>query len=126
MTQKVLPEYGIGAVSGTTAIFGSVWRDDYFLLLLYTALVFSPREVVENLKRSGAYIPGIRPDNKLSVTSRSCIKPTDLYWRDVYDGYLFNANGRPVIVWCTVSTRWYVFTDYGGCGNGLHLATKRI
>ena len=27
----------------------------------YTALVFSPRETAENLKKSGAFIPGIRP-----------------------------------------------------------------
>lgn len=32
-----------------------------FFCYFYTALVFSPREVSENLKRSGAYIPGIRP-----------------------------------------------------------------
>ncbi|WP_037031071.1 preprotein translocase subunit SecY, partial [Psychrobacter sp. TB47] len=32
-----------------------------FFCYFYTALVFSPREVAENLKRSGAYIPGIRP-----------------------------------------------------------------
>lgn len=27
----------------------------------YTALMFNPREVAENLKKSGAYVPGIRP-----------------------------------------------------------------
>ncbi|MGL5252244.1 MAG: preprotein translocase subunit SecY [Moraxella sp.] len=32
-----------------------------FFCYFYTALVFSPKEVAENLKRSGAYIPGIRP-----------------------------------------------------------------
>ena len=32
-----------------------------FFCYFYTALVFSPRDVAENLKRSGAYIPGIRP-----------------------------------------------------------------
>jgi len=32
-----------------------------FFCYFYTALVFSPKEVSENLKRSGAYIPGIRP-----------------------------------------------------------------
>lgn len=32
-----------------------------FFCYFYTALVFSPREVSENLKRSGAYVPGIRP-----------------------------------------------------------------
>ncbi len=27
----------------------------------YTSLVFNPKEIAENLKRSGAFIPGIRP-----------------------------------------------------------------
>src|SRR5690554_6449986 len=32
-----------------------------FFCYFYTALMFNPREVAENLKKSGAYIPGIRP-----------------------------------------------------------------
>ncbi|MDO4896907.1 MAG: preprotein translocase subunit SecY [Moraxella sp.] len=32
-----------------------------FFCYFYTALMFNPKEVAENLKRSGAYIPGIRP-----------------------------------------------------------------
>jgi preprotein translocase subunit SecY len=32
-----------------------------FFCFFYTALVFNPKEVADNLKKSGAYIPGIRP-----------------------------------------------------------------
>lgn len=32
-----------------------------FFCFFYTALMFSPKEVADNLKKSGAYIPGIRP-----------------------------------------------------------------
>lgn len=32
-----------------------------FFCFFYTALVFNPRETADNLKRSGAYVPGIRP-----------------------------------------------------------------
>lgn len=32
-----------------------------FFCFFYTALMFNPREVAENLKKSGAFIPGIRP-----------------------------------------------------------------
>ena len=32
-----------------------------FFCFFYTSLVFNPREVAENLKRSGAFVPGIRP-----------------------------------------------------------------
>ncbi len=33
----------------------------------YTALVFNPRETADNLKRSGAFIPGIRPGEQTAV-----------------------------------------------------------
>jgi len=32
-----------------------------FFCFFYTALVFNSRETAENLRRSGAFIPGIRP-----------------------------------------------------------------
>ena len=32
-----------------------------FFCYFYTALVFSPREIADNLKKSGAFVPGIRP-----------------------------------------------------------------
>ena len=32
-----------------------------FFTFFYTALVFNPREIADNLKKSGAFIPGIRP-----------------------------------------------------------------
>ena len=32
-----------------------------FFCFFYTALMFNPKDVAENLKRSGAFIPGIRP-----------------------------------------------------------------
>lgn len=35
-----------------------------FFCFFYTALVFNPRETADNLKKSGAFIPGIRPGDK--------------------------------------------------------------
>ena len=32
-----------------------------FFCFFYTALVFNPKETADNLKKSGAFIPGIRP-----------------------------------------------------------------
>ena len=32
-----------------------------FFAFFYTALVFNPKDTADNLKKSGAYIPGIRP-----------------------------------------------------------------
>ncbi len=33
----------------------------FFFCFFYTALVFSPKETADNLKKSGAFLPGIRP-----------------------------------------------------------------
>lgn len=33
----------------------------FFFCFFYAALVFNPRDIADNLKKSGAYIPGIRP-----------------------------------------------------------------
>ena len=35
-----------------------------FFCFFYTALVFNPRETADNLKKSGAFVPGIRPGDQ--------------------------------------------------------------
>ena len=35
-----------------------------FFCFFYTALTFNPREVADNLKKGGAYLPGIRPGDQ--------------------------------------------------------------
>ena len=37
-----------------------------FFAFFYTALVFNPRETADNLKKSGAFVPGIRPGEQTS------------------------------------------------------------
>jgi preprotein translocase subunit SecY len=37
-----------------------------FFCFFYTALVFNPKETAENLQKSGAFIPGIRPGEQTS------------------------------------------------------------
>ena len=37
-----------------------------FFCYFYTALMFNPKDVSDNLKRSGAYVPGIRPGEQTS------------------------------------------------------------
>ena len=37
-----------------------------FFCFFYTALMFNPKDMADNLKRSGAYIPGIRPGEQTS------------------------------------------------------------
>jgi preprotein translocase subunit SecY len=46
-----------------------------FFCFFYTALVFNPKETADNLKKSGAFVPGIRPGDQTAkyidgVTSR--------------------------------------------------------
>lgn len=38
-----------------------------FFCFLYTALIFNPRETADNLKRSGAFLPGIRPGEQTAL-----------------------------------------------------------
>ncbi len=38
-----------------------------FFCFFYTALVFNPKETADNLKKSGAFIPGIRPGNQTAT-----------------------------------------------------------
>ena len=35
-----------------------------FFCFFYTALLFNPKETADNLKKSGAFIPGIRPGDQ--------------------------------------------------------------
>ena len=38
-----------------------------FFCFFYTALVFNPKETADNLKKSGAFIPGIRPGDQTAA-----------------------------------------------------------
>jgi preprotein translocase subunit SecY len=54
-----------------------------FFCYFYTALVFSPREMAENLKKSGAFVPGIRPGEQTSrYLERVVLRLT--FWGAIY------------------------------------------
>ena len=59
----------VQTVSGALAP-GTVLHDMVFVILIiffaffYTAVVFNPSDVAENMKKAGGYIPGIRPGQK--------------------------------------------------------------
>jgi len=38
-----------------------------FFCFFYTAMVFDPRETAENLKKSGAFVPGMRPGEQTAI-----------------------------------------------------------
>ncbi|MBW9254657.1 preprotein translocase subunit SecY, partial [Acidithiobacillus ferriphilus] len=51
--QALSPGSALYVVVFTTAIV--------FFAFFYTAMVFNPRDTADNLKKSGAFVPGIRP-----------------------------------------------------------------
>lgn len=50
-----------------------------FFCFFYTALVFSPREIAENLKKQGAFVPGIRPGEQTSRYIESVVLRLTFY-----------------------------------------------
>lgn len=53
ISQALSPGQPVYVIAYAVAIF--------FFCFFYTALVFSPKETADNLKKSGAFLPGIRP-----------------------------------------------------------------
>jgi len=41
-----------------------------FFCFFYTALQYNPKETADNLKKSGAFVPGIRPVSRRRSISR--------------------------------------------------------
>ena len=36
----------------------------FFFCFFYTAIIFDPKDIAENLKKAGGFVPGIRPGDK--------------------------------------------------------------
>ena len=64
---------------------------DYFLLFLLHRVGFNPRDTADNLKKSGAFIPGIRPGEQTSRILDKVMTRLTLSWRAVYYLCLFSA-----------------------------------
>jgi preprotein translocase subunit SecY len=91
-----------------------------FFSFFYTALMYNPKEVADNLKKGGAYLPGIRPGEHTakyidSVTTRLtliggvyitliCLMPQFL---NVYFNVPFLSG-------------WNITVDCGCCDNGFY------
>lgn len=54
-----------------------------FFCYFYTALVFSPKEMAENLKKSGAFVPGVRPGIQTSLYLENVVMRITL-WGAIY------------------------------------------
>ena len=91
-----------------------------FFCFFYTALVFNARETADNLKKSGAFIPGIRPGQQTAEYIDKVLTRLTL-WGALYvtavcllPEILVSCAGR------AVPLRRHVAADRGGGGDGLH------
>jgi preprotein translocase subunit SecY len=55
----------------------------FFFCYFYTAIIFDPKDIAENLKKSGGFIPGIRPGEKTREYVDSVLSRLTL-WGGVY------------------------------------------
>jgi preprotein translocase subunit SecY len=60
--QSVARELGPGTILHTLLYVGMIFFFAYF----YTAIIFNPVDIADNLKKYGGYIPGVRPGQKTS------------------------------------------------------------
>jgi preprotein translocase subunit SecY len=60
--QAVAKQFSPGTVLYTVLYMGMIFFFAYF----YTAIIFNPVDIADNLKKYGGYIPGIRPGQKTS------------------------------------------------------------
>jgi len=65
-TNSVLHKVAAMLQHGQPLYIGLFATTIIFFCYFYTALVFSPKEMAENLKKSGAFVPGIRPGEQTS------------------------------------------------------------
>ena len=63
---NVLQEFALALSPGNPLYVMLYATAIIFFCFFYTALVFNPRETADNLKKSGAFIPGIRPGEQTS------------------------------------------------------------
>ena len=77
-----------------------------FFCFFYTALVFNPKETADNLKKSGAFIPGIRPgENTARYVEKVILRLT-------LAGAIYITLERTILFW------WNFIANCGGCYYG--------
>ncbi len=92
-----------------------------FFCFFYTALVFNSKDTAENLKKSGAFIPGIRPGDADRQLHRWRYVASDPGRCDVHHRGVSVAGIFDLVLERAVLLRWYVVADYCGRGDGFHV-----
>ena len=94
-----------------------------FFAFFYTALVFNPKDTADNLKKSGAYIPGIRPGEQTTRYIDAIMTRLTLVWGPVFGVGVLASPDFNVYLACAVLFWWHLSFDYccgghGFCGTG--------
>lgn len=91
-----------------------------FFCFFYTALVFNPRETADNLKKSGAFVPGIRPGEQTAkyidkvMTRLTLVGAMYITFICLIPEFMRDANESTILLW------WYLATDRGCRHHGLY------
>ncbi len=91
-----------------------------FFCFFYTALVFNSRETADNLKKSGAFIPGIRPGQQTGEYIDKGAHPPDPLGRHLHHGGVPRAGDPGLLTGSTVSVRRHIAADRRCRGDGFH------
>ena len=91
-----------------------------FFCFFYTALVFNSKETADNLKKSGAFIPGIRPGEQTAQVHRRRDDPADAGRRRLHHAGVPDAGVPDPVLERAVLFRRYIPADYCGGGHGFH------
>jgi preprotein translocase subunit SecY len=84
----------------------------YFFCYFWTAIIFNPREISENLKESGTFIPGYRPGKTTSNYLENVIERITY----VGAGFLSLVAIIPTLVNSYIGVDYLVASFYGGTG----------
>ena len=91
-----------------------------FFCFFYTALVFNARDTADNLKKSGAFIPGIRPGQQTAEYIDKVLTRLTLWGALYVHGSVPAARDSGLLAGRAVPLRRYVPADRRGGGDGLH------
>ncbi len=94
-----------------------------FFCFFYTALMFNSKDTADNLKRSGAFVPGIRPGVQTAEYIDKVLTRLTFWGGFVYRGSLFASGAcTNVLSKHAVQFRWHVITHSRRRNDGLHVA----
>ena len=97
-----------------------------FFCFFYTALVFNSKETADNLKKSGAFVPGIRPGDQTAryidriITRLTLIGAIYITLVCLLPEFLHTPVQRAVLL------RRHVAADHGGGDHGFHGAAAGL